>query len=120
MTAFQSDKNEGFGHPHVLVVTEVTLPDGPLDDGSLEYELQHPPSCKEEGVGEGEHTYTHYVCDVASQEENCGLAFSLRYSGTPITKPGTYRIQGWWNRSPSGPWGPAEYDAGVGVMDEED
>ena len=108
--------SEWFGEPHTLTVHSVQLPDGPFDDGSLEYDLEHPTSCKQE-----ERCYLgvlEYTCDIAMNESDCGLAFSLRYSGTPITKPGTYRIQGWGRKS----WTELgyEYDGGVGVMDPAD
>ena len=47
----------------------------------------------------------------------CGLPWSLRYSGTPITEPGTYRIQAWAGKThlpPAYHW--YQYDDGVGVM----
>lgn len=107
--------SEWFGDPHTLIVHSVTPPAGTFDDGSLEYDLEHPPSCKQE-----ERQYPgvlDYTCDVAHHEQD-GLAFSLRYSGTPITEPGTYRVQAWGRKS----WTDLgyEYDGGVGVMDPED
>lgn len=104
---------EWHGEPHILTVTEVTLPDGPLDDGSMEYEIEHPPTCKEQEFD----GYSHYVCDVATNIDGAGLPFSLRYSGTPITKPGTYRIQAWGSKTYV-PWCGYEYDGGIGVMDK--
>jgi hypothetical protein len=50
-----------------------------------------------------------------------GLAASLRYTGTPVTEPGTYRIQGWGRRIRV--WdalGGYEYDRGTGIMDPEE
>ena len=115
-----SGGSEWYGEPHTLIVHEGRPPDGPLDDGDLgDYDLEHAPSCKEETVGEGGHSYTQWVCDVAHQEEQCGLAFALRYSGTPITEPGTYRIQA-WGRKTYYYWCGYEYDAGVGVMQPEE
>src|SRR5215471_3230941 len=105
---------EWHGEPHTLIVHSVTPPAGEFDAGALEYNLQHPPSCKEEerscpGVLE-------YTCDVAYHERECDLASSLHYSGTPITKPGTYRVQAWGSKS----WTEVgyEYDGGVIVMDD--
>lgn len=113
-------ENEWYGEPHTLIVHEVTLPDGPFDDGDLgDYDLQHPPSCKQEEVDYGGDAVRVlvYTCEVAGNEGDCGLAYSLRYSGTPITEPGTYRIQGWGRKI----WTECgdEYDSGVGVMDDE-
>jgi len=108
-------EDEWFGEPHTLTVHEVTPPAGPLDDGSLgDYDLEHPPSCELEKRPLG---YMRYTCAVSDQEEECGLAWTLKYSGTPITKPGTYRIQAWGRKC----WTELgwEYDGGVGLMDKE-
>jgi hypothetical protein len=112
-----ADENEWYGQPHTLTVHSVRPPDGPLDDGDLEYDLEHPPSCKEEERDWSGVKILEWACDVADHQGD-GLAFSLRYSGTPITKPGTYRIQAWGRKS----WTELgyEYDGGVGVMDPED
>ena len=105
--------NEWYGEPHTLIVHAVTPPDGPFDDGELDYDLEHPATCKQEA---GDFA-TYWTCDVAQFAGDSGLEFSLRYSGTPITEPGTYRVQGWGNKS----WTELgyEYDGGVGVMDPE-
>lgn len=110
--------SEWFGEPHTLVVHSVTPPEGRFDDGEMDYEIEHPPTCKQEQRGEGEHSYTEYVCDVAWNIEGCGLEFSLRYSGTPITEPGTYRIQSWGSKHYVWDAWAYEYDGGIGVMDE--
>lgn len=110
-----ADDSEWYGEPHTLTVHEVTPPAGPLDDGSLgDYDLEHPPSCKGE---EHHHGYMRYTCAVSDQEEEFGLAWTLRYSGTPITRPGTYRIQSWGRKTYYHEAG-YEYDGGVGVMDD--
>ena len=109
--------SEWYGEPHTLTVHEVTPPIGEFDDGEMDYDLEHPPSCKqEERVYGGGVTALEYTCDVDHFEDS-GLPFSLRYSGTPITEPGTYRIQGWGRKC----WTEAgyEYDGGVGVMEPE-
>ncbi len=111
------DSDEWFGEPHTLVVTSVTPPEGQWDDGEMEYEIEHPPSCKTRTVGEGEHSYTEWVCDVAFQIDQAGLPWALRYSGTPITEPGTYRIQTWGNRHYIYDAWAYEYDGSIGVMD---
>jgi hypothetical protein len=110
--------SEWYGEPHTLTVSSVRLPAGDLDDGELEYEITHPPSCKQE-----ERRYPgvlEYTCDVAHSESECGLAFTLRYSGTPVTQPGTYRIQGWGSKTWYHEHGAHEYDGGVAVMTDED
>ena len=109
--------SEWFGEPHTLTVHEVRLPDGPLDDGEFgDYDLEHPPSCEQEEIYDGH--VLHYTCALAYQEEQEGLATSLRYSATPITEPGTYRIQA-WGRKTYYPGVGYEHDAGIGVMDPE-
>jgi hypothetical protein len=109
--------SEWCGEPHTLIVHSVRMPSGPLDDGELDYDLEHPPSCGREEHGV-KYPYTTRTCDVARCEDE-GLAFSLRYSGTPVTEPGTYRIQGWGRKTYYHEYGAYEYDGGVGVMDPE-
>lgn len=114
--------SEWYGDPHTLIVHSVRSPTGPLDlldDDDLEYDLEHPPSCEQEerNYGGGV-TGLEWTCDVAAHESD-GLAASLRYSGTPITEPGTYRIQGWGRKTYCRDFGGYEYDGGVGVMEPE-
>jgi hypothetical protein len=109
------ETGEWEGEPHTLIVHSARLPDGPLDNGDLEYDLEHPPSCEKEEVRQGNHSYIRYTCDVARHEDD-GLPFSLRYSGTPITEPGTYRIQGWGRKIYHFELG-YEYAGGVSVID---
>lgn len=111
--------SEWYGEPHTLIVHSVRLGDSPLDDGDFDYDLEHPPSCKQEERGIGGHTYKAWTCDVAGHEDE-GLPFSLRYSGTPVTEPGTYRIQGWGRKTYYHEHGAYEYDGGVGVMGPEE
>lgn len=66
-----------------------------------------------------DHTYVEYACDIQWNIENAGLAFCLRYSGTPIAEPGTYRIQGWGNKRYVWDAWAYEYDSGIGVMEPE-
>lgn len=110
------------GQPHTLIVHSVRLPSGPLDDGDLDYEIQHPAACTKSvytyefaTVGGESPTVTEWDCEVYDHETESGLASSLRRAGTPITEPGTYQIQGWGSKS----WTELgyEYDAGVGLVD---
>ena len=109
--------SEWRGEPHTLIVRSATPPAGQFDDGELECDIEHPPSCEQEARGNGEHSYTTYTCDVAQTAGDVGLPFSLRYSGTPVTEPGTYRIQGWGRKTYYHEYGAYEYDGGIGVMD---
>lgn len=111
--------DEWYGEPHTLIVHSVRLPGGPLDDGELEYDLEHPESCTEEAVGDGADACTQYTCEVAYHERESGLPFTLRYSGTPITEPGTYRIESWGRKTWYHDYGAYEYDGGVGLMEIE-
>lgn len=108
--------SEWVGDVHTLVVTSVRPPDGPLDSGDLEYEIQHPPTCKQERHGEGDHSYLDWACDVGWYEREGDLAFQLRYSGTPVTEPGTYQIQGWGRKSYYHEYGAYEYDGSIGLV----
>lgn len=96
--------DEWEGEPHTLAVRSVRLPAGEFDDGELDYDLEHPESCDQE------------TCAVAEQEGESGLPFSLRYSGTPVTEPGTYQIRAWGNRCYDSYYGAWEYDGGVHVI----
>ncbi len=108
---------EWYGQPHTLTVHSVRLPEGKSDDGDLgDYDLEHAPSCKQERSGDGGNSYLYWTCDVAFHEISSGLASSLRYSGTPVTEPGTYRIQVWGRKTYYHGSG-YEYDGGVGVME---
>jgi hypothetical protein len=117
--------DEWFGEPHTLIVHEVTPPDGPFDDGDLDYEIEHPPSCTktvhtyEFACADGESpTVEEWDCDVFTHETEAGLAGTLRCSGTPVTEPGTYQIQSWGRKiSVWDAIGGYEYDGGVGLMD---
>ena len=112
--------SEWYGEPHVLTVHSVIPPDGPLDDGSLEYDLEHPASCKEEereSFGTGGVKVLEHTCALAEMERESGLPFCLNYSGTPITEPGTYRIQSWGRKYYVWDAWAYEYDAGIAVME---
>lgn len=98
--------------PHVLTVTGVIPPAEQFDSGELEYTLEHLPTCPIYDYT----TKDSYICGVAHSEED-GIAFSLDYSGTPITKPGRYLIKAWGRRIPHWEYGD-EYDGGVMVVDE--
>ena len=111
---------EWHGEPHTLIVHAVVRPpDGSCDDGELDYDIEHPASCKQEECGDGEHSYMAWTCDVAGHIGDGGLEFSLNYSGTPVDEPGTYLIQGWGRKTYVYEYGTHEYDGGVGVVEPE-
>lgn len=107
---------EWFGEPHSLTVHAVTPPASQFDDGDLDYEIAHPPSCTQEQYGEGDSARMAWACDLAWQELDGGLASALHYSGTPITEPGTYQIQSWGRKYYVWEAGAYEYDAGISVI----
>jgi hypothetical protein len=110
-------EHESYGEIHTLIVTEAEPPAGDFDDWHLEYEIEHPPSCRQEASHmHGQPMVVDYTCDVAHHEHDSGLAFCLKYSGTPVTKPGTYKIQA-WSRKHVHLEG-TEYDGGIGLAEE--
>lgn len=110
--------DEWYGEPHTLTVTSARPPAGPLDEGELEYEIGHPPSCKQEERDYGGVKALVWTCPVAEIASE-GLPFALRYSGTPVTEPGTYRVQSWGRKAYYHEWGNYEYDGGIAVMEED-
>lgn len=104
------------GDIHTLTVHSVTPPeDGDLfDDGELEleFDIEHPPACVRTELEVG---VEHWDCAVHYALDD-GLAFSLSYSGTPVTEPGTYKIRAWgttyWTECGD------EYDGGVVIIDD--
>lgn len=113
--------SEWFGEPHTLTVHAVDVPESHFDNGDLHYDLEHPPSCRQEerrcwDLASGGALLLEWTCDVAEHERESGLSYSLRYSGTPITEPGTYRVQSWGRKTYYHEYGAYEYDGGVGVM----
>jgi hypothetical protein len=116
--------SEWYGEPHTLTVTSVTPPAGPLDDGELEYEITHPPTCTKKiytyefaTYGGESPTVEEWDCGLAQHEAEAGLASSLKYSGTPVTEPGTYRIQSWGRKTYYRSAGAYEYDGGIGIVE---
>ena len=116
--------SEWYGREHTLIVHEVGedigfgYPGKEIED----YEIIHHPTllgCPTKRITrDGEVQGIAYECDIGVMEFSMGLAFSLSYSGTPITQPGTYKIQGWGTKY----WTELgyEYDGGIAVVDDED
>jgi hypothetical protein len=106
-------EDEWYGEPHTLIVY--------FDGDELTYDLEHPPTCTRKVYtyefacyGGESPTVEEWDCDVAQHQAEAGLLETLGYSGTPVTEPGTYRIQGWGRKIWTECGG--EYDGGVGVM----
>ena len=111
--------SEWYGEPHTLIAY--------FDGGELTYDLEHPPSCTksvytyEFATGGAESpTVVEWDCDIAWHQAESGLFESLSHSGTPVTEPGTYRIQGWGRKTYYPVAGTYEVDNGVGLMDPEE
>jgi hypothetical protein len=122
-------ENEWYGEPHTLIVHEVEPLSGDEDPGyrELDYDLEHPPSCTKRVYtyefacfGGESPTVEEWDCDLAQHEAEAGLAGSLSYSGTPVTEPGTYRIQSWGRKTYYPSAGAYEYDGGVGLVEPEE
>lgn len=113
--------SEWEGETHILHVTSVRSPDpaDQFDDGELEYEIEHLPSCPKETFGWPGHEWEDWNCDVAQIAAE-GLEFALAYSGTPITGTGDYKIRSWGSKTYYYDYGTYEYDQGVGVVDDEE
>jgi hypothetical protein len=110
-----NDDVEWEGEPHAIVVTKVEPPDGEFDEYHLEYEIEHPPSCPQEDFDGG--SYTDWNCELGWLVREEGLEFPLRYSGTPITKPGTYHIASWGRKYYVWDCAAYEYDSGIAVVE---
>lgn len=113
------------GRIHILIVRKVGDPefDGlrPLED----YDIIHQPTlmgCSmERRKLYGEIEVDAYTCDVGWQMDQDGdLAFNLRYSGQAVTEPGVYLVRGWGRKYYVWDMGADEYDAGIGVVPEDE
>ena len=109
--------SEWYGEPHTLIAY--------FDGEGLTYDLEHPPSCTKKVYtyefacyGGESPTVEEWDCDIYWHETESGLFESLASSGTPVTEPGTYKIQG-WSRKTYYYWAGYEHDAGVGLMEPE-
>lgn len=110
--------SEWEGEPHTLIVRSVEPPAGPFDNAHLDYEIQHPPACRQEERGNGANTYMAWTCELSFYETEADLAFCLSYSGTPITEPGSYQVRSWGRKSYIWDYAAYEHDGGVAVMTE--
>jgi hypothetical protein len=106
------------GEIHTLTVHAILPPEEVIGEEDLDYDIEHPSSCKrmEETTSDG-HGVVWWDCEVDPSVVD-GLAESLRYSGTPVTEPGTYKIRGWgakyWTECGD------EYDGGVVIAEDTD
>lgn len=112
--------SEWRGEPHTLTVHSMTPPGGPLDDGELEYDIEHPPSCREEPRGEGECAYLVWACELGWHEMELGLAACLHSGGDGLPGPGTYQIESWGAKYYVWAAGAYEYDGGIALIPAED
>ena len=106
-----------FGPVHKLTVHKVGQPYGPFDTSEFEdYEIEHPPECKT--VHDDMLDCMRYECGVAYNVEGAGARWSLKYTGTPVTEPGEYRIQAWSEVYRGFDY--AEHDGGIALVSEEE
>jgi hypothetical protein len=110
----------GFGPVHKLIVYDVGEPYEPLSTHEFEdYEIEHPPECKlvKRSIC-GNHPctceYEEYDCAMSWNIEQCGLRWSLKYSGRAVTEPGEYQIQAWAETIRGFDF--VEYDGGIGLV----
>jgi hypothetical protein len=109
-----------FGPIHKLIVHEVGDDDEPFHVNDFEdCEIEHPAECKREQArdSQGRFTYSYYCCGVQHNVENIGVRWSLRYSGTPVTKPGEYQIQAWAETYRGFEY--TEYDGGLALVSDD-
>ena len=73
--------SEWEGEPHTLTVHAVDLPESHFDNGDLHYDLEHrPPASRKNRPTEARRLVMEYTCELAVNEAESGLSFSLRYS----------------------------------------
>lgn len=99
----------------------LVIPEDPRDD--IEVEHGDCPTGPGQYSSPG-HEYTEYTCHVENYTAELGLPW--RHQGTdpeawhdtePLA-PGRYRIEYWAEQMhPSGPWGSAEYDCGLRIVE---
>lgn len=94
--------------PHVLVIER-------LEDGTVEWEVEHDPSCPvEPWINDLDgHTLTHHTCAVGQEITHAGLDGLADWEQLA---DGRYEIRYWSTKTPSGPWGPEEYDVGLELV----
>lgn len=111
-----SDSN-GHGDVHVVIVRDVG--DDKFD--FADYEVIHKPECYQERPFPEQQMFgSEQICGVGWELDQVGeLKHQLAYAGTPITHPGIFKIESWHDVSPGGPWGPTEYDGGIGLVEED-
>jgi hypothetical protein len=90
-----------------------------------DYEIEHEPECPTEvyvidpRAGGGE--VRIHTCLVGALLHEAGLEVLDGAPGEDWRKlsAGRYEIEGWTQRSPSGPWGPEEWDAGIMIVESK-
>jgi hypothetical protein len=119
-------EEEWEGPVHEIVVTEVSPPD-PGDPYKVweldEYEIKHLPECPQVLLtqsSDDDHPVYRFDCALEDMASESSIGFTLAYSGTRITKPGTYKIRYWGNKTYCYDYGAYEYDAGICLAGDED
>lgn len=93
---------------HWLVITEHA-------GGVREWDIEHPdPACIDRSLPAL--VATRYKCDVGRIEYEGG---EYAVPGWDSLAPGRYRIAAWHSHQPGTVNGPAEWDAGITILDDE-
>lgn len=101
---------------HEITVTHVAYDDPPtslgIDPSELDYAIDH-----------GECTWRSDDCLVEEYVREIGLhqaMFGVWDKDHRLEQGKVYRVRGWVSVSPDTPNGPAEYDAGIELVDDDD
>lgn len=117
MKVSESMDTNGRGDIHVLIVKDV----GDDEYDFADYEVIHKPECYRGRPFPEDLVYANEtVCGVGFNLDQAGdLKWQLKYAGTPVTHPGVFKIESWFEVHQGGPWGPAEYDGGIGLVEND-
>lgn len=107
---------------HILVV-------GEWDDDQTEWDVEHPAECPTFDYPDAtpENPHVGFECGIGLEEQN-GLNTFFIHRDDPErasayqerVAPGRHRIEHWTRQvQRDGPWGPAEWDAGVCLVVDE-
>lgn len=86
-----------------------------LEDGTLEWEVEHDPGCPQEPWTndlDGQTVY-HHTCSVGVEVMHAGLEGLADWDKLA---PGRYEISFWATKTPAGPWGGEEWDSGLEIV----
>jgi hypothetical protein len=111
------ERPEPYTDPHVLIVRDVGEPYTAFSCHEWEdWEIIHHDNCltRTHDV-EWNEPFVDYTCAVGYESFMTGVRWSLKYSGTPIEKPGRYLIDTWHDTIKGYGW--TEYDGGLYIVE---